>query len=95
MDKKLGTMLFIAHSASTAINTGKVIFTNNPLDINYPQWISFAIYSVKQLKWGLCEKPLLREKYIMNTISDEWCELSKEIDSLWDEYSNETVIVYA
>ena len=36
---KLGTMLFIAHSASTAINTGKVAFTENPMNINYVQWL--------------------------------------------------------
>ncbi|SMP72468.1 hypothetical protein [Anoxynatronum buryatiense] len=90
---KLGTMLFIAHSASTAINTGKVIFTENPLDINYPQWIAFTRYSVKQLKWVLYNKPALRDKYVMDAINNEWSELSVSIDNLWDEYSNGTVVV--
>jgi hypothetical protein len=92
---KLGTMLFIAHSASTAINTGKAAFTKNPLNINYPQWLSFARYSVKQLKWALSEKPALRDKYVMGIINDEWDELSANIDSLWDEYSDGAIIVYA
>lgn len=34
---KLGTMLFTAHSAATAINAGKVVFTESPMAINYPQ----------------------------------------------------------
>lgn len=79
---KLGTMLFLAHSASTAINTGKVVFTENPLDINYSQWLSFARYSIKQLKWNLQNKPALRDKYVANAITDEWSELLANIDSL-------------
>ncbi len=47
---KLGTMLFIGHSASTAINAAKVTFTENPLNINYPQWLAFAGSST--LRWG-------------------------------------------
>jgi hypothetical protein len=92
---KLGTMLFIAHSASTAINAGKVIFTKNPLNINYPQWMAFALYSIKQLKWGLYNKPTLRDKYVMNIINDEWSELMSSIDDLWDEFSDSTIVVYA
>lgn len=90
---KLGTMLFIAHSASTAINTGKVVFTKKPLDINYPQWISFTRYSVKQCKWILYNKPALRDKYVMDAINNEWSDLSISIDNLWYEYSNRTVVV--
>ena len=65
---KLGTMLFIAHSASTAINAGKVAFTENPLNINYVQWLAFAKYSAKQLEWVLADKPNMRHKYVMDII---------------------------
>jgi hypothetical protein len=92
---KLGTMLFIAHSASTAINAGKVAFTKNPLNINYPQWLSFARYSIKQLKWVLREKPDLRDKYVMEIINGEWDNITDRIDSLWAEYTDGAVIVYA
>ena len=92
---KLGTMLFIANSASTAINAGKVIITENPLDINYPQWMSFARYTVKQLKWAVIDKPELRDKYVMNSINDEWNELAASMDNLWDEYAGGAVVVPA
>lgn len=91
---KLGTMLFIAHSASTAINAGKVAFTKNPLNINYLQWLSFASCSVKQLKWVLIEKPALRDKYVMGIINGEWDELSESIDDLWSEYTDGAIIIY-
>lgn len=92
---KLGTMLFIAHSASTAINAGKVAFTKNPLNINYLHWLSFAKYSVKQLKWALIQKPALRDKYVIGIINDEWDELSASIDDLWNEYTDGAIIVYS
>ena len=87
---KLATMLFIAHSACTAINAGKIVFTKNPMDINYPQWISFARYSIKQLKWALMDKPALQEKYVTDAIDDHWNELSASIDFLWDEFASKT-----
>jgi hypothetical protein len=91
---KLGTMLFIAHSANTAINAGKVIFTKNPLDINYPQWLSFARHSIKQLKWVLRDKPALRQKYVTDAIDGKWSEFFACVDSLWDEYTDGAVIIY-
>jgi hypothetical protein len=91
---KLGTMLFIAHSANTAINAGKIWFTHNPLNINYPQWLSFARYSVKQLKWALVEKPNLRHKHVMDIVNEQWDSLYNNLDSLWDEFTEEATIVY-
>lgn len=54
---KFSTILFIGNAGAVSINLGKVWFTKNPMAINYPQWIAFAIYSYKQLKWTLADKP--------------------------------------
>jgi len=91
---KLETMLFIAHSISTAVNTGKVAFTRNPLDINYVQWLAFAWYSVKQLKWVLYDKPQLRDKYVTDILDKEWVTLSTSIDALWDRMSEDYLFVF-
>jgi hypothetical protein len=91
---KLGTMLFIAHSASTAINAGKVAFTGNPLNINYVQWLTFAGYSVKQLKWNLVDKPNMRHKYVMDILNEQWGNLYNDLDDLWDEFTDGSTIVY-
>ena len=68
---KLATMLFIGHSAATAINAGKVYFTKDPLAINYPQWRAFAKYSYKQLKWVILEKPKMRDAYVRGVINEQ------------------------
>jgi len=91
---KLDTMLFIAHSASTAINLGKVALTRNPLNINYVQWLAFAKYSIGQLIWVCREKPKLREQYISGVLDNEWSALSESIDELWQQMPEDTVIVF-
>lgn len=91
---KLGTMLFIAHSASTAINAGKVALSKEPLNINYPQWLSFAEYSIKEFKWVLYDKPQLRDKYVRGVIDDEWSDLYDELVVLWQDMAENTNVIY-
>lgn len=91
---KLNTMLFIGHSAATAVNAGKVYFTKNPMAINYPQWVAFAKYSYKQLKWVLLEKPELRDAYVRGIIAEELNEVYAEIDKSFAEMSEEYIVVF-
>ena len=91
---KLSTMLFISHSAAAAVNAGKVYFTKNPMAINYPQWIAFAKYSYKQLKWALLEKPELRDAYVRGIIAEELNEVYAEIDNTFAEMSEQYIVVF-
>ena len=90
---KLGTMLCTAHSAATAINAGKVLFTENPMAINYPQWIAFAKYSYQQLKWGLITKPALRDRYVLDAIDGELQEVYDDIDLLFEDMQGCKIIL--
>ncbi len=90
---KLATMLFIGHSAATAINAGKVCFTENPMAINYPQWIAFAKYSYQQLKWGLLTKPKLRDRYVRDAIDDELKAVCERIDLFYDGLREEGLVI--
>lgn len=90
---KLSTMLFIGHSAEVAINAGKVVFTENPMAINYSQWIAFAKYSYSQLKWGLITKPKLRDEYVLGKVHDELNEVLVDIDKSFDDFSKERYVM--
>ena len=57
--------------------------------INYSQWIAFAKYSYKQLKWVLLEKPELRDAYVRGLIAEELNEVYAEIDNTISEMSEE------
>lgn len=91
---KLATMLFIGHSAATAANAGKVYFTQNPMAINYPQWIAFAKYSYKQLKWVLLEKPAARDAYVHGVLNEQLADVFEEVDDTFDEIAAEYIVVF-
>jgi len=88
-------MLFTAHSGATAINAGKVYFTENPMAINYPQWIAFAKYSYKQLKWALLEKPELRDHYVRGKINEELAEIYADVDKSLIAISDRYDVVFS
>lgn len=90
---KLVTMLFVGHSAATAVNAGKVYFTQNPMAINYPQWIAFAKYSYKQLKWVLIEKPNARDAYVRGKLNEQLAEVLEDVDSTFNEISANYIVV--
>lgn len=90
---KLATMLFIGHSGATAINAGKVYFTKNPMAINYPQWLAFAKYSYKQLKWVLIEKPELRDAYVRGKLHAEYLTALDTINNTFDDFSKDYIVV--
>ena len=91
---KLATMFFIAHSGAAAINAGKVYFTKNPMAINYPQWIAFAKYSYKQLKWAIIEKPIAREAYVTGKLNESWKALEVEINDSFEDFSKDYCVVF-
>ena len=91
---KLATMLFIGHSAAVAVNAGKVYFTQNPMAINYPQWIAFAKYSYKQLKWVLIEKPDARDAYVHGKLNEQLAEVLEQTDSTFNEISSGYIVVF-
>ena len=91
---KLKTMLFIAHSAAVAINSGKVYFAKNPVAINYPEWLAFAQYAYSQLKWAIIEKPSRRRAYIENHINSELKEIYEKSETTFSSFSENYEIVF-
>lgn len=91
---KLATMLFIAHAGATTANAGKVYFTQNPVAINYPQWIAFAKYSYSQLKWVLFEKPTLRDAYVRGKINEELDDVLAETETTFERFSQKYIVVF-
>ena len=92
---KLATMLFLGHSAATAVNAGKVAFTENPMAINYPQWIAFTKYSYSQLKWAVMEKTDMRDAYVTGKIYEELKEVFGEVDNTFEEYTRDKIVIYS
>lgn len=92
---KLATMLFLGHSAATAVNTGKVAFTENPMAINYAQWIAFTKYSYSQLKWAVTEKPAMRDAYVTGKIYEEMNVVFAEVNNTFEECTRDKIVIYS
>lgn len=92
---KLATMLFLGHSAATAVNAGKVAFTENPMAINYAQWIAFTKYSYSQLKWAIIERPAMKDAYVTGKIYEELKEVFGEVDNTFEEYTRDKIVIYS
>lgn len=90
---KLATMLFTAHCAATAVNAGKVVFTKDPMAINYPQWIAFAKYSYQQLKWTTITKPAERDRFVRKAIEDDLFHTYDDVDSLLGQMFPEEIAI--
>ncbi|RKQ29343.1 hypothetical protein [Oceanobacillus halophilus] len=90
---KLQTMLFISHTISSAVNGGKVYFTQNPLAINYKEWLAFAKYSISQMKWSLYEKPNLRNAYVDGKLKEEWESLHLMINDTWASMERDYIVI--
>lgn len=90
---KLSTMLFIGHAAATAANAGKIYFTQNPMAINYPQWIAFGKYSYTQLKWILIDKPSQRASYTDGVLNENLEETLSMTDLTFDKLSTDYIVV--
>lgn len=90
---KLATMLFTAHCVATAANAGKIAFTENPMAINYPQWIAFAKYSYQQLKWVMLTKPAQRDTHVHQAIENDLCRTYADIHALFDVMYPETIVI--
>lgn len=91
---KLATMLFAAHAGAAAANAGKITFTQNPVAINYPEWLAFAKYSYIQLKWVLIEKPAKRDAYVRGKFNDDLNMLLLESEKAFAEFSIDYNVVF-
>ena len=90
---KLSTMLFISHSIFCSVNAGKIFFTKNPLSINYSEWLVFAKYSYKQLKWALIQKPQLTDAFLNKSLLENLQLIYDEIDNTYHEYEDKYNII--
>lgn len=62
--------------------------------INYPQWITFAKYSYKQLKWALIEKPEAREAYVNGKLAERWKVIESDVEKHFEVFSKDYYIVF-
>ena len=73
----------LAHSVAAAINAGKVAITQNPLALNWAQWLAFFRYIVPQVHWLLVEQSKQRDAFIRGQLDHDWTRFNAELSQTW------------
>ena len=60
----------------------------------YPQWMAFAKYSYKQLRWAVIQKPAMREAYVEGILHSELKVITDETDALFEEFCVGRFVVF-
>jgi hypothetical protein len=80
---RLRSGLFLSHSVATAVNAGKLAITQNPLAINWAQWLAFFRYLIPQMYWLLISGEDARTVFVQDKIDRDWTQLDVEIAVTW------------
>lgn len=83
--RRLRSGLFLSHSVATAMNVGKVAVTQNPLAVNWAQWLAFFGYVLPQMHWVLIGRAGAQAELVKEKLETSWQELDAGFDSTWAE----------
>jgi hypothetical protein len=81
---KYRSMLLMAHGIATTANAGKVVLTQNPLAVNYAEYMAFIRYLVPSLKYWLFDQRHLRLEHMEKINESGWNDLLNNSDRLLD-----------
>jgi hypothetical protein len=79
---KYRSMLLMAHGIATAANAGKVVLTQNPLAVNYAEYMAFIRYLIPSLKYWLFDQQRLRLEHMEKINESGWNDLLDNSDRL-------------
>ena len=88
---RLRRTLFLAHLGATAINTGKVAITQNPLGLSWAQWLTFFRYLIPEASRVLGGDARSQCIAIDDHITCGWDELFAEIEQTWKNHQSMTI----
>ena len=81
---RLKTMLCLAHATACAVNAGQLAITQNPLDINYPQWLALLWHALPTLRHHLFDKGCERERHVERHLDHDFDQILSELDAVLD-----------
>lgn len=87
---RLQTGLFIAHTVAAAVDAGKVAITQNPLMVNWAQWLAFFRYALPQLHWLMIGKAHEREVFLDGKLDEAWAGFDASLSRRWRRDFSET-----
>jgi hypothetical protein len=91
---RLRAGLLLAHGVGAAVNAGKIAVTQNPLALNWAQWLALFRYLLPQMHWLIVEKQSQRNVFVQDRLDASWAQFSSELSATWrSAFSGEPMIV--
>ncbi|MGO8739709.1 hypothetical protein [Rhodoblastus sp.] len=88
--RRLQSGLFLSHTVATAINAGKVAVMQNPLSLNWAQWLMFFRYVLPQAHWLLVGRPEAKAAFVREKLEASWGGLDADLTTVWaDAFGSE------
>jgi hypothetical protein len=81
--RRLQSGLFLSHTVAMAINAGKVAVTQNPLSLNWAQWLMFFRYVLPQAHWLLVGRPQAQSEFVRAKLEASWSGLDADLSAIW------------
>ncbi|WP_238146091.1 hypothetical protein, partial [Streptococcus suis] len=64
---------------------GKIIITENPLAINYPQWLAFFKYSYQEVHYQMFIEPEQKRRFFEENDNLQYDKIYANIDKFFEE----------
>ena len=59
--------------------------TQNPLSVNWAQWLAFFRFVIPQAHWLLIGRENAQAAFVQNKVDASWCRLDVELSAVWAE----------
>jgi hypothetical protein len=91
--RALGRMLFVAHATSAAINAGTIAVTQNPLLLNWSQWLALLRYLMPEAYRMAYGHAAAREAHLQTYVSRGWDELHERVSVTLGEVHESRLVI--
>lgn len=91
--RALGRMLFVAHATSAAINAGAIAVTQNPLLLNWSQWLALMRYLMPEVYQMVYGHAAARKVHLQAYVWRGWDELHARISASLEKVSANQFVV--
>ncbi|MBM3275083.1 MAG: hypothetical protein FJZ00_08010 [Candidatus Sericytochromatia bacterium] len=80
---RLRRTLFLAHLGATAVNAGKIAITQNPLSLNWAQWLALFRYLIPEAVRVISGDEARRNAAVDAQLSSGWLDVYTSINQTW------------
>lgn len=71
----------------------KVALMQNPLSINYAQWLALFRYALPQVKWVVINREDAQMRFVQEALDNDRAEIDRELIVTWEQFLNTPLVL--